>query len=220
MILENLYNSITHALCDFSMTNNGKDGRVQSAVEEEPLIDHLIARGIPLVKSPSRYWFDGGLQCDGICHPANIKMTTMKGNDNAANKEMLLWGFTDMFCEPTIEGLENFKVEGYNECTEILNTRFCKEDNGRDYYYIVYNKTSPHDSFVTSLKQLQEVTSCHWKNWGFQVPWKRNKIRISNRTYYETSQLIFKAYFETIKKGQEYFNSQSKFEQTFNETFK
>src|SRR3989344_1661613 len=81
----------------FQFSNQNKDGRVNSCIDEDEVIKLLIDKfGEKIKKSTSRMWYDI-LAFDYIYGwlPINIKTTTTITSDNTANLAMCVYAYTN-----------------------------------------------------------------------------------------------------------------------------
>ena len=155
----------------FSTTN--EDGRINSCIDEEIVINLLIKAFKKRIKKPKiRMWYDilvydyryGWL-------PINIKTTTMRTNDNTGNLAMCVYSYTD-------EILDLHKSYYNGKMSVILYNKLIKKEynfnNKKDYYFIVLNKLQPNDIVINSLKGLTYLTP-NINNLPFQICWNKNR---------------------------------------------
>ncbi len=165
-------------------TQNG-DGRINSCIDEEVVIQSLIEKFDVKIKKPRiRMWYDI-LAFDYVYGwiPINIKTTTTSTRDNTGNLAMCVYAYTD-------EVLDIHKDTSYENgkmCDILfdkLKNKQYNTSNKKDYYFIVLNKTDASDIIVNSVKGLTILTP-NINNLPFQVWWDKNRIfkyeRICNK---------------------------------------
>jgi len=150
----------------------GGDGRIDSSSHENTIIKRLrTGFGDRLTVSKNRHWHDITLQDDKFGRiPINIKSTTTASSDNVGNMALCLYAYTDYKMDLDKQynnGLASETLIKYLD-DEKFNT------SGRDYYFLVINKTDPTDVIVNSMLGLTKLTSNN-NNLPFQVKWKHNR---------------------------------------------
>jgi len=163
-------------LQSFKFSTQNEDGRINSSIDENKVIELLIDKFGKKIKKQNkpRHWYDI-LAFDYIYGwlPINIKITTTITSDNTGNLAMCVYSYTnellDIHKEKTYDNgimstilLENLKNKKYNT------------NNKKDYYFIVLNKTDASDIIVNSVKGLTILTS-NVNNLPFQVNWSKNR---------------------------------------------
>lgn len=161
----------------FSCSTQTTDGRVNSCLDEDFIIDLLIKKFKPRVQKPDkskRMWYD--ITVRDILYgwiPVNIKTTTMMTSDNTGNLAMCVYTYTDEIlsidCNKTYT---NGKV--YNILVDKLKSKKYNRINKKDYYFLVINKTNPKDIVINSVKGLSKLTP-NINNLPFQVCWDNNR---------------------------------------------
>jgi hypothetical protein len=155
-------------------TQNG-DGRINSCIDEEVVIQSLIEKFDVKIKKPRvRMWYDI-LAFDYVYGwiPINIKTTTTSTRDNTGNLAMCVYAYTD-------EVLDIHKDTSYENgkmCDILfdkLKNKQYNTSNKKDYYFIVLNKTDASDIIVNSVKGLTILTP-NINNLPFQVCWDKNR---------------------------------------------
>lgn len=122
-------------------------------------------------------WYDFLVySLDGqIWMPINLKVSTLKGNDNLSSKEGLYFALTGK--NPSGGVIRNWELFCSN-----LAANVCRMDNSADYYYLVVQKPTANQPmgrvFWTSLLKLQRVTP-NGSNPPFQCKWQENVERAS-----------------------------------------
>lgn len=149
-----------------------EDGRVNSSLDEDIIINYLISKYPERVYRPKvRMWYD--IKVYDYRHgwiPVNIKTTTMSSPDNTANLAMATYAYT------------NFKMDldtnySNGEMSRLLLDKLSSNNLntcGRDYYFLVLNKKNPTDIIINSTRGLSHLTS-NTHNLPFQVNWRRNR---------------------------------------------
>jgi hypothetical protein len=160
-------------LFEFSVLT--KDGRINSYIDEDKIIDILKKHFTHKIIIPDkiRKWYDI-LVYDSIYgwQPTNIKTTTSKTSDNTGNLAMCVHSYTDKILD-----LHNSYDNG--EMSKILFTKLYNKQynkiHKKDYYFIVLNKTNSKEIIINSIKGLSNLTP-NINNLPFQVKWCNNKI--------------------------------------------
>jgi hypothetical protein len=157
----------------FHFSTQHEDGRINSCIDEEVVIQLLIEKfGLKIKKPGIRMWYDI-LAFDYLYGwiPINIKTTTTKTSDNTGNLAMCVYAYTNkkldmdksydngMMCDILFDKLKNKK---YNT------------NSKKDYYFIVLNKRDASDIIVNSVKGLTILTP-NINNLPFQVCWDKNR---------------------------------------------
>ena len=160
----------------FQFSTQNEDGRINSCVDEDKVIKLLIEKFGNKIKKPRiRMWYDI-LAFDYIYGwlPINIKTTTTITSDNTGNLAMCVYAYTD-------EILDIHRDKSYEsgKMSDILfnklkNKKY-NENNKKDYYFIVLNKTDTSDIIVNSVKGLTVLTP-NINNLPFQVNWSKNRL--------------------------------------------
>lgn len=170
-------------------SKRNRDGRVNS-VDDEELIVQLLSEQYKEnnVEAEQRSWYDDRL----FGHPLQIKSSdfTKGASDNFNAKLALLYAFTDMTEEEII------KIRSWSKFEFSLATRR-KDDNGRDYYIIVMDK-STGKVHLNSLKKLAKLTS-NGNNLPFQIKWQDNIVPVE-RTPEEAYEFVINTYKESVHK--------------------
>jgi len=162
-------------LKSFQFSNQNKDGRINSCIDEDEVIKLLIEKFGKKIKKPKiRMWYDI-LAFDFLYGwlPINIKTTTTKTSDNTGNLAMCVYSYTnEMLDIHKDKTYENGKMSDilFNK----LKNKKYNRNSKKDYYFIVLNKKNPSDVIVNSVKGLSVLTP-NINNLPFQVNWSKNK---------------------------------------------
>lgn len=160
----------------FQFSSQNKDGRINSCIDEDVIIQLLIEMFGNKIKKPKiRMWYDL-LAFDYMYGwiPINIKTTTTITSDNTGNLAMCVYAYTD-------EILDIYRDKSYEngKMSDILFNKLKHKkyntNNKKDYYFIVLNKTDASDIIVNSVKGLTILTP-NINNLPFQVRWSKNKF--------------------------------------------
>ena len=161
----------------FECSNQTNDGRVNSCLDEDFIIDLLIENFKSKIEKPAknkRMWYDIMIK-DNLYGwiPVNIKSTTMTTNDNTGNLAMCLHSYTDekliIDCNKTYTNGKVYKI-----LIDKLKSKKYNRINKKDYYFLVVNKTNPKDIVINSVKGLSKLTP-NINNLPFQVCWEDNR---------------------------------------------
>lgn len=155
------------------LNKSTKDGRVNSTMDEEIVIEYLKSQyGDRIKKAPERHWFDMMIYDYSYGWiPVNVKTTTMTSSDNVGNLALLLYSLTSYSME--------FHKSYKNGIVAPIFTRHIRErkinqNQHRDYYFLVVNKKKTDDVVVNSLRGLKQLTHNN-NNLPFQVNWSFNR---------------------------------------------
>lgn len=159
----------------FRFSTQNKDGRINSCIDEDKVIDLLIKKFGGRIKKPKiRMWYDI-LVFDYMYGwiPTNIKSTTTIKSDNTGNLAMCVYAYTDEILD-----IHRDKTYKNGEMSDILFDKLKNKkyntNNKKDYYFIVLNKTDASDIIVNSVKGLTILTP-NINNLPFQVCWNKNR---------------------------------------------
>ena len=170
----------------FEITERHKDGRQNSAEDEEKLTE-LLAKKYPIDVPEARAWYDFAITDDGIFYPVNIKSTTGKGNDNLSCKLGIYYALTGK--NPTGQGLS-----GWRAYFDKLNADL--SENDVDYYFLVLNKGTGK-TFMAALKGLQSLVP-NGNNLPFQCNWTEN-TQYKSRTFEEAKDFLLTNFAASIR---------------------
>lgn len=183
------------------LTQSSGDGRNDSSQDELKVSqalqlyaqanEHFVRHGIRIELGPPRYWYDFLIVSENhrIWLPVNVKVTSMRGQDNISSKEGLFYALT-----------------GTNPADAALNTwpRYCNllaqrlnPRSDADYYFFVVSKRNVGHVFWNSLKRLTVVVP-NGNNPPFQANWERNQERVE-RNPSEAAHMLMRALGETFK---------------------
>lgn len=122
-------------------------------------------------------WYDFLVKSadESIWLPINLKVSSLRGNDNLSSKAGLFYALTGV--RPQGGVIRNWDLFCQNVAASVKKT-----DCSADYYFLVVDKdasVAPTERvFWTSLLQLQRVTP-NGSNPPFQCKWRENKVRAS-----------------------------------------
>lgn len=132
-------------------------------------------KGMSFEVATNGAWYDFLVRSadDSIWLPINLKVSSLKGNDNLSSKEGLFFALTGI--RPTGGLIRNWDLFCQNLAAHVK-----RNDCAADYFYLVVQKTPPNKPvgkvFWTSLLQLQHVTP-NGSNPPFQCKWSENTER-------------------------------------------
>ena len=156
--------------------NKLKDGRINSVLDEDEIIDLLEEKYKDYIKRPKeRIWFDiiikdyyyGWI-------PVNIKTSKCSTSDNTGNLAMCVYSYTNEKLELNLDKTYN-NGEMSKILIEKLKNKEYNKENKKDYYFIVINKNNTQEIIINSVKGLLYLTP-NINNLPFQVRWDKNKI--------------------------------------------
>ncbi len=191
-ILDSLASYLSRSLKSgsLSLDRSQTDGRLNSQMNERQISDALRLYALANEKFQSaqysidiarpRFWYDFLVSGPGVFLPVNVKVSSLKGNDNLASKEGVFYALTGV--DP-----KKARINDWDRYCEAIG-RHLAEDPSADYYFIVVNKSQPSDVFWTSLKRLPALTP-NGNNPPFQCKWSKNRIR-TERSHSEAQAYI------------------------------
>jgi hypothetical protein len=172
-----------------------KDGRINSVLDEDVIIDLLEKKYKKYIKRPKeRNWFDiiikdyyyGWI-------PVNIKTSKCSTSDNTGNLAMCVYSYTNEILELNLD-----KTYNNGEMSKILINKFLQKEynkqNKKDYYFIVINKNNTGEIIINSIKGLTILTP-NINNLPFQVRWNKNK-----KFEYKKINISIKQFIACLKK--------------------
>ena len=173
---------------DIPVCTRHSDGRLNSAEDEITIIkilqDEYDEENI--IEGVVRHWWDVKI----FGYPVNIKSSAFKTADNFSAKGAVLYSVTNI-TEEEITKINSFPdFEG-----ELRKSK--GEDNNRDYYCLVLNKTT-NEVLMQGLKTLTKLTP-NGNNLLFQINWSKNK-EIIERSDKEGYEFLIGAYKESVSK--------------------
>lgn len=171
LIMFRIKRFLNNNLVEFS--NQNSDGRVNSSLDEQKIIELLKNRFNGKIKpADKRMWYDIlVLDRQKGWIPVNIKTTTTKTSDNTGNFAMCVHAYTN-------EKLDYNTSYSNGKMSELLLNKIKSKQfnkSNRDYYFLVLNKTNPADIIINSLRGLSILTS-NINNLPFQICWQKNRI--------------------------------------------
>ena len=162
-------------LCMYNCSSQKNDGRINSCIDEDKIIDLLIEKFTEKIKKTKiRMWYDilvfdtyyGWL-------PVNIKTTTTITSDNTGNLAMCVYAYTNEVLNLNTEkSYENGKMSII--FTKKLKEKKYNNNNKKDYYFIILNKNDNQNIIINSVKGLSVLTP-NINNIPFQICWNKNK---------------------------------------------
>jgi len=170
-----------------NISNNYEDGRVNSIVDENTIIDVLEKKygKENVIRPKARDWWDVKV----FHYPLQLKSSdfSKKASDNFSSKAAILYALTYL--------PENkVKVNRWADFEDAL-LNFSDVDNNRDYYIIVLDKNTKK-VYLNSLKSLNKLTP-NGNNLPFQIKWIDNLIPV-NRTHRQAYNFIVECYKKSV----------------------
>jgi hypothetical protein len=159
----------------FSFSSQNEDGRINSCIDENGIINLLVEKFSENIKKPKiRMWYDI-LAFDNMYGwiPINIKTTTTLTSDNVGNLAMCVHAYTN-------EPLDVHRTKSYENgkmsvvLFDKLKNKQYNMNNKKDYYFLVLNKTDASDIIINSVKGLTLLRP-NINNLPFQVCWDKNR---------------------------------------------
>lgn len=156
-------------------TNNKKDGRINSSIDEDKIIKLLKKKYKKrIIRAKERMWYDI-IVYDYVYGllPVNIKITTTKTSDNIGNLSLCVYSYTTKKLK-----LDNKTIYNNGDMSKILikylkNNKINRIDK-KDYYFLVFNKDNNKDIIINSLKGLNTLCK-NIHNLPFQICWNKNR---------------------------------------------
>jgi len=170
-----------------NISNNYEDGRVNSIVDENTIIDVLEKKygKENVIRPKARDWWDVKV----FHYPLQLKSSdfSKKASDNFSSKAAILYALTYL--------PENkVKVNRWADFEDAL-LNFSDVDNNRDYYIIILDKNTKK-VYLNSLKSLNKLTP-NGNNLPFQIKWIDNLIPV-NRTHRQAYNFIVECYKKSV----------------------
>lgn len=147
-----------------TLTKQSRDGRINSAFNEDEIFN-ILESNFAINRPNMRDWFDFAFKENGIFCPVNIKVSTTKTTDNLNCKLGIYYALTGK-----IPPFGN----GVSWDCYFKNLKENIQENTKDYYFLIINKDSSSDVFVTSLKSLENILP-NENNLPFQAKWGNNR---------------------------------------------
>lgn len=168
------------------LLNDNDDGRINSATNENIVLNQLATRFKNIYIPPLRWWYDFAIPLQNRLF-VNVKISDLSNNsaDNCSSK--LGMGYA-------LSGIENLPTN-WEAFHQILANEI---KTGYDYYFLVVNKNNTSDCFWTSLKRIKTLIP-NGNNLPFQCDWSQNR-GYSGRSDIEATQYILKTYIESWEK--------------------
>ena len=161
---------------NIEFSGKNKDGRINSCIDEDKVIDVLVDKFNNRIKIPKiRMWYDI-LAFDYIYGwiPINIKTTTTLTTDNTGNLAMCVHAYTDEKLDFNVnKTYENGKMSKI--LIKKLKKKKFNKNYKKDYYFLVLNKKDNKDVIINSIKGLTKLNS-NVNNLPFQVCWNKNRL--------------------------------------------
>ena len=174
------------------LTKSAYDSRADSGESEGHVIQALQNARRWDVYSPNigqknnRAWYD--VKIDG--YYCNIKISACGSNDNTNAKKAIYYFLTG---NENVESVPNQDEKFFQMMKE--NER---EDETRDYYYLIVNKNNTNDIFFVSLKGITNCIPAP-NNLPFQVNWGCAR-ESEQRTWKEARQYLLGMWAESIER--------------------
>lgn len=182
--LENIVDFLQSAGVELVSEND--DGRLNSATNENIILQKLSNKFKEVEISSIRQWFDFKIcQKDEIF--VNVKISDLNNSaaDNCSSK--LGMGYA-------LSGVKNMPL-AWDKFHEMLANEL---KIGYDYYFLVINKNDTKDCFYTSLKRVKTLVP-NGNNLPFQCNWAENRA-FSNRSEIEAMRYILDIYLQSWDK--------------------
>jgi hypothetical protein len=200
--LNNLCSLLNENIDKLIIDNNFIDGRINSIVDEETILNLIYHLSNNWIKSKERSAQD--FQDITFSINVNIKSSSFNNFDNVSSKT----GFLEVFSDKKIpqDHLSYSKI-----LLDLVENGLDLSLNN-DYYYLLFNKNEKK-FYLSSILSLKKVFM-NPSNLPFQVKWKENYysqlplfqsdddyITIKNNIFSYTSNIIFKAYIKRSEVG-------------------
>lgn len=182
--LENIVDFLQSVSVELVSEND--DGRLNSATNENIILQKLSHKFKEVEISSIRQWFDFKIcQKDEIF--VNVKISDLNNStaDNCSSK--LGMGYA-------LSGVKNMPL-AWDKFHEMLANEL---KIGYDYYFLVINKNDTKDCFYTSLKRIKTLVP-NGNNLPFQCNWAENRA-FSNRSEIEAMRYILDIYLQSWDK--------------------
>lgn len=169
------------------LSQNSRDGRINSAFNEDEIID-ILSNKFSINCPNMRDWVDFSFEENNIFYPVNIKVSTTKTTDNLNCKLGIYYALTGQ-----IPPFNNGVVWE----TYFKNLSQNIKESKADYYFLIINKDNSYDIFATSLKGLQSLTP-NGNNLPFQAKWDSNR-KIIQRNFQDAKKFILNTFEDSLK---------------------
>ncbi|MDE0094690.1 MAG: hypothetical protein OXO49_09355 [Gammaproteobacteria bacterium] len=177
---------------EIHLIRGSHDARADSASAEEYVVSLIQNANRWKVFSPNlgradnRGWYDVRIRNYYI----NIKISTCTTTDNTNAKKAIFWLLTGIKPDDVPTGNKQFfKLMRENE----------SEDQRRDYFYLVINKTDPSDVFFVSLKGLAHCQLSP-NNLPFQSNWDKCRKPVK-RDWHEAKSFLLGKWAQSIQRA-------------------
>lgn len=204
-----ILDKLTERLKEACLTMNNSvtaDGRISSAVSEDIitnfmqtdviLTEKLKSYNVKITIPKSRYWYDFLISNNdnSIYIPANIKISSLIGQDNLSSKNGVLYALTGDIEASDVAGSIKWPL-----FWKLIN-KHMKTFSNADYYFLIINKNDSHDIFYTSLKTIKTLVP-NGSNPPCQCSWGSNRERDFSRTQQESYEYIYDIFYKSIYKA-------------------
>lgn len=168
------------------LKNENDDGRINSAINEQEILNCIFAKFHKVSIPKMRAWYDFAIY-DKSETFVNIKISDLDNSsaDNCSSK----LGMGYALC-----GKKNMPIRWDNFHKMLAD----ELKIGYDYYFLVINSNDSRDCFWTSLKRIKTLVS-NGNNLPFQCDWSKNR-EFSDRTEVEAMRYILSVYIESWDK--------------------
>lgn len=177
----------------FQISANNQDGRINSAVNEDEVLNFLERTfhfgDYTLVRPQARDWFDFAIENHHEFYPINIKVTNTTTVDNLNCKLGIYYALTGL--KPSF-GNEISWLPFFKKLSDAFGTY-----QDKDYYFLIVNKQNLSDVFCSTLKCIENLTP-NGNNLPFQSRWRDNH-RLVSRTFEQSAEFIMKTFANSIK---------------------
>ena len=176
----------------FVCSKQHKDGRINSGIDDEQVKKYWRSFGDNYIAGNDREFYDlAYTDNDGYTYYINFKSSDFekKSNDNLNAKEAILLAFTDL-------SLHEIRKKNRSWKPLINALKHNKKDINRDYYYIVFDKSSEKYIF-TSVRSL-DCLSANGNNLPYQCKWNKHVPQI-NRTFEQSYEYVTSCFYKSLR---------------------
>jgi len=192
-ILEDIKNYLINN--KLNLSNGSRDGRINSAVNENAILSHIKSKYNDIIKTPKmRDWYDFSIEKDGEFYPINIKITDTTHADNLNCKLGIYYALSGNL--PPFDNEVSW-IDYFYKLHQAIN------ENDKDYYFLVINKKNATDIFVNGLKTLNQLQP-NGNNLPFQCKWNINRKPIE-RNFDEAKKFLLSNFGLSIKQRAEIY---------------
>ena len=171
---------------ELSLLSENDDGRLNSATNENIILQSLADNFKEVEISSIRQWFDFRIRAENELF-VNVKISDLDNNAADNCSSMLGMGYA-------LSGVKNMPV-AWDKFHEMLENEL---KIGYDYYFLLINKNDTKDCFYTSLKRIKTLVP-NGNNLPFQCNWAENR-EFSNRSEIEAMRYILDIYLQSWDK--------------------